>query len=284
MIRIGKYLIITSVVSMLISVQCNQNKEINVIAKVGKSTLTLDDLKRCIPTEYSDQITPDQYNKFVIQWINNELLSQEAINQKIDKEIVIKERIRKMKTDLLSAEMLNRFSQKIQPDSIKESDIEDFYNLNRNNFIRQKDYVKYLDIAVDESAKAWELYRTTNKNNFVSVAAQYSKTPTFDSANIPYTSLDVIQSEIRQALSNLALNSVSMPVKTSNGYHILFYIDKLNKGDICTLQEVKKEILDQIVNEKQKNLIDQILADLRIKTNVEYNKELLSDSIIKQIF
>lgn len=281
MIGIRKYVMITSVVSMLFSVHCNQSKEINVIAKVGKSTLTLDDLKRSIPTEYSDQITPDQYNKFVIQWINNELLCQEAINQKIDKEIEIKERIRKMKIDLLSAEMLNRFSQRIHPDSIKESDIENFYNLNKNNYIRQKDYVKYLDIAVDESGKAWEIYRTTNKNNFISVAAQYSKTPTFDSTNIPFTPLDVMQSEIRQALSNLSLNSVSSPVRTSNGYHILFYIDKLKKGDVCTLQEVKKEILEQIVNEKQKNLIDQLLADLRIKTNVEYNKELLSDLIVK---
>lgn len=284
MIRIRKYLIISAVVSLLISVQCNQSKDVNVIARVGKSTLTLENLKSSIPAEYSDQITRDQNVNYVKQWIDRELLFQEALNQKIDKDPIIRERLKKMKTDLLAAEMLNRYSMKINPDSISDSVVSSYYNQNKDLFIRHTTLVKYLDIVLEDLKTAWEVYRSITKDKFVSIAAQYSRTPTFDSTNIPFISIDNVPNEIQQSISTMTLNSISIPIKTSNGYHIIYYIDKLNKGDICSLSEVNKEIVDHLVTTNQKILIDKVLSDLRIKTRVEFDMNLLADSLTKQIF
>src|SRR5665647_3956363 len=121
MIRANKYLNIPVVVLCLIVVQCDKSKNEKVIARVGKATLTLENLKNSIPSEYSDQITRDQNINYVKQWIDRELLFQEAVNQKIDRDPVIKERLMKMKMDLLAAEMLDRYSMKIQADSISDS-------------------------------------------------------------------------------------------------------------------------------------------------------------------
>jgi foldase protein PrsA len=282
--RLKKYLAFSAVISLLVVINCNKYEDIDVIARVGKATLSLKELRESIPLEYSNQITRDQNINYVKQWIDRELLFQDALNQKIDKGPLIKERLKKMKIDLISAEMLNRYSLKIQPDSISDSIITNYYNQNKNQFIRQKDFVKYLDIVIDDSKKAWEVYRSITKENFVSIAAQYSRTPTFDSSNIPYTSIENIQEEIRQVIGTLSLNSISMPIKTQNGYHIINMIDKLDKGDVCTLSEVKKEIIDQLVTINQKILIEKVLSDLRIKTRVDFDMNLLADSLNKQIF
>jgi peptidyl-prolyl cis-trans isomerase C len=284
MIRTNKYLNIPVVVLCLIVVQCDKSKDEKVIARVGKATLSLENLKNSIPNEYSDQITRDQNINYVKQWIDRELLFQEAVNQKIDRDPAIKERLSKMKMDLLAAEMLNRYSMKIQADSISDSVINHYYKLNQNQFIRDKDYVKYLDIAIDDSKKAWDVYRTVTKVNFVNIASQFSKTPTFDSTNIPYTPSDNIPVEIRQAIASLEVNTISSPIKTSNGYHIVNVMDKLDKGGICNLFEVRKEIIDQLVTINQKVLIEKVLADLRTKNRVDFNLNLISDSLKNKSF
>lgn len=284
MIRANKYLNIPVVVLCLIVVQCDKSKNEKVIARVGKATLTLENLKNSIPSEYSDQITRDQNINYVKQWIDRELLFQEAVDQKIDRDPVIKERLMKMKMDLLSAEMLDRYSMKIQADSISDSVVNHYYKLNLNQFIRQKDYVKYMDIAIDDSKRAWEIYRTVTKENFVNLASQFSKTPTFDSNNIPYTLTENIPVELRQAITSSEINTISTPIKTSNGYHIIKVMEKLGKGGTCSLFEVRKEIIDQLVTINQKVLIDKVLADLRAKNRVDFNLNLISDSLKNKSF
>ncbi len=266
-------------VMFLASINCDRSKEEDIVARVGKVTLTLKALKENIPEEYSNQITRDQNINYVKQWIDRELLYQEAISQKIDKESEIKERLEKMKEDLLSAEMLHRISSAIKIEDVNDSIANQYYNKNRDQFIRDKEYVRYLDITTDDSKKAWDIYRSANKDNFVTLASQYSKTPTFDSTNIPYTATETIPAEIRQAINLLRINSISTPIKAADGYHIINLLEKLNEGEICNFQEVRKDIINQIITNNQKEIIEKKLADLRIKNRVDFNLNLISDSI-----
>lgn len=263
----------------LASINCDRSIEEDVVARVGKVSLTLKTLKENIPEEYSNQITRDQNVNYVKQWIDRELLYQEALSQKIDKDPEIKERLQKMKEDLLAAEMLHRISSAIKIEDVNDSIANQHYNKNRDQFIRDKEYVKYLDITTDDSKKAWDIYRSANKDNFVTLASQYSKTPTFDSTNIPYTATETIPAEIKQAINSLRINSISTPIKAADGYHIISLLEKLNEGEICSFQEVRKDIVNQIITNNQKEIIEKKLADLRIKNRVDFNLNLISDSI-----
>ena len=108
-IRLVTALVITSVTATIIT-QCNTKPSSPVIARVGKSILTVEDFQKSIPPEYSDQITREQNINYVKQWIDTELLFKEAMRQKIDRDPVIRDRLEKMKKDLLAAEMMNRYS------------------------------------------------------------------------------------------------------------------------------------------------------------------------------
>src|SRR5271157_3031300 len=109
---------------------CRQKNQGPIVARVGHRVLTLDDLYKSIPPEYSDFITREQMINYVKQWIDNEILYQEAMRQKIDKEEAIKERLRRMKQDLLCAEMINRNSISSQNIQISDDMIQNYYNEN----------------------------------------------------------------------------------------------------------------------------------------------------------
>jgi len=117
---------------------CRQKSQGPIVARVGQHVLTLDDLYKSIPPEYSDFITREQMVNYVKQWIDNEILYEEALRQKVDREDAIKVRLMRMKQDLLCAEMINRNSISSQNIQISDDMIQNYYNENKTNSFAKK--------------------------------------------------------------------------------------------------------------------------------------------------
>ena len=246
-----------------------------MIARVGKAVLTVEDFNNSIPPEYSDQLTLEQNINYVKQWIDTELLFQEAMRKKIDREPQIRNRLEKMKKDLLAAEMMSRNSSVEKASPIDEKAIHAYFELNKDNFIREHDVAKYLEIVVTDSRTAWYISKNATTDNFLTLAAEYSQQPYPESINVPYIALDDVQPEIRQAIIATSVDATSTPVKSDLGYHIIRVIDKLDKGGICKEDEVWEDIVNQLTANFQKEKVEQLISDLRLKTNVEFNSDLI---------
>jgi parvulin-like peptidyl-prolyl isomerase len=211
----------------------------------------------------------------VKQWIDTELLYQEALRMKIDREPAIKDRLEKMKKDLLAAEIMSRNSLQDQSAIIDENAVRAYYELNKEKFVREKDVAKYLEIVVADSRTAWYITRNGNSENFLTLAAEYSQQPYPENINIPYIALEDVQPEISQAISGTMIGGTSNPVKTDLGYHVIHVLDKLEKGGICKEEEIWEDIVNQLSAKTQKENVEQFLSDLRLKTNVDFNSELI---------
>ena len=278
MIKVNsKYSILPLVVTLfLVHTACNNKPSSPVIARVGRSVLTVDDLHENIPPEYSEQITREQNIDYVKQWMDTELLYREALRKKFDKEPQIKERLEKMKKDLLAAEVINRYSLQHESSTIDQIMVHDYYDQHKLSFVREKEMIKYLEIVTDDHASASYISRNATLQNFSSLASRYSKIPYADSASIPYVAFDEIQPEIRQVIASTPVLKTTNPVKTELGYHIIMVIDKLEKGGICKEEEVWEEILTLLSTKTHKERMERLLADLRLKTDVEFNFSLIS--------
>jgi peptidyl-prolyl cis-trans isomerase C len=264
-----------AIVTVCIGISCSRKPASPVIARVGKSVLTVDDFNNSIPPEYSDQLTLEQNINYVRQWIDTELLFQEAMRKKIDREPQIRDRLNKMKKDLLAAEMMSRNSVMEKSATIDEKAIHDYYELNKEKFIRERDVAKYLEIVVTDSRTAWYISKNATTDNFLTLAAEYSQQPYPESVNVPYSALDDVQPEVRQAITATPVDATSAPVKSDLGYHIIRVIDKLEKGGICKEDEIWEDIVNQLTAKSQKENVEQLIADLRLKTNVEFNSDLI---------
>jgi parvulin-like peptidyl-prolyl isomerase len=257
---------------------CRQKTRGPIVARVGEHVLTLDDLYKSIPPEYSDFITREQMINYVKQWIDNEILYEEALRQKIDKEDAIKARLARMKQDLLCAEMVNRNS--ISPQNIQISDdmIQNYYNENKTKFLREKDAARYIQIVVEEAASAWSVKNQATSDNFLLLASKYSKVPVADPRTTPFVNVGDIPPQIAREIATVRIKGVSSPVKTDLGYLIVLVLDKQPKGSIRGIEEVRDDIVNVLSTKTQNVAIEQMLSGLRSKMEVEVHLDIVPNN------
>jgi peptidyl-prolyl cis-trans isomerase C len=248
-----------------------------MIAKVGNEKLTVEDLKQNIPAEYRDQISKEQNVNYVKQWMDAELLYQEAVRRKIDKDPEIKNRLKKMQKDLLAAEVINRLSLEKKDSGVSTSDITEYYNKHQKDFIRDTDKIKYLEIITEDQKSAWYINRNLTSQNYAELASQYSKISTTEPLNTTYVPVNEIPDEIRAVINNYSVEVNTIPIKTNLGYHVVRVLDRLKKDDFCTEEEVRDDIVNILSNKTQKQQIEKLLSDLRLKTDVQFNLDLIKD-------
>ena len=87
-----------------------------------------------------------------------------------------------------------------------------------------------------------------------------------------------VQPEIRQAIISTQIKTTSNPVKSEIGYHVIYVLDKLEKGGVCKEEEIWEDLITQITAKKQRENLEQLISDLRLKTIVEFNPELIKKS------
>ena len=249
----------------------------SVIARVGNAVLTVDDLSASIPAEYSDIITYEQNAHYVRQWISTELLYQEALRRKVDKEREIKGRLEKMKKDLLSAEIINRNSFNSES-VVSDHAVREYYENNKSQFIREHDMVRYQEIVVQDIGLAWEIRNTVTHEKFNDVLAAHSKIPLTNLENPPFVPMDAVPPFLRSRIVVAAVPSIGGPYRADDGFYIIRILGRYDRGAVSTLEEVYDEITARLTNMAQKGEIDRLIADLRLKTNVEFNTNLIPGS------
>jgi hypothetical protein len=244
---------------------------------VGSAVLTLDELYKSIPPEYSDFITREQIVNYVKQWVDNKILYHEALRLKIDKEETIRERLRRTKEDLLCAELISRSAVPLQDIRVPDSLIEKYYDENKARFMREKNVAKYLQIVCDDIGTARKVRALVTPDNFLFLATQYSKMPPPDVRNVPYVKLDEIPPELAQEVSATAINGTTGVIKTGLDYCIVRVLDKQPKGTLCQLSEVRDDITNILAGTMQNAALERLILSLRTKMIVETHLEIIAE-------
>jgi len=182
-----------------------------------------------------------------------------------------------MQKDLLAAEVISRFTLENNDSAVSSSAISRYYNEHQKDFIRDRDKIKYLEIIVEDQKTAWYINRNLTNENFEDLSAQYSKIPSTGSTTISPIPVDEIPVEIRNVISNYSIEVNTIPVKTDLGFHVIRVRERLNKDGFCNEDEVRDEIISILTNKIQKQRIEKLLSDLRLKTDVQFNLDLLKD-------
>lgn len=268
-----KKLFVFFVVAMVFAwAGCESRDPDQVVARVGNSTLTLDDLFKSIPPEYSDHITREHMISYVKQWIDTELLYQEALRRRIHKEPEIRDRLQKMKRDLLSAEIISR-STVVGADKnpVGPKDVETYYEEHKEALTRNTSVAKYVEIVVDDAKTAWQVRNQITDENFLDLAARYSTIPVEDPRSAEFIPIDRLPAEIGAVIEKTKISGTSVPFEMADGYHIVRVLDKQDAGTISSINEVREEIVGTLATENQKEDIESLLSSLRLKTDLEYH-------------
>lgn len=138
---------------------------------------------------------------------------------------------------------------------VTPQEIEDYYKKNEERYQNKNSFL-IREIRVFEEAKAQQIYKQAlaKPDEFGVLAKQNSEAPTAANGGLINYEAQQLPKVLEQAITPLKVGSISKVVRSSYGFHI-FKLER--RGEPMPLDQVKKEIEDKLLSEKNQLSIDQ---------------------------
>ncbi len=254
-------------------VSCRKSTEVTIIARVGDAVLTLEEAKADIDT--TQESFQNRLNTYVKNWINKELLFQEASRRGVENDEQYQMQIRDARRQLATQRFID---QSVYGDTINLNDslLVQYFEAHRTEFLIREDIIK-MNLVIFNTREQASMF-----------AAKISRGATWHDALINVQSDSISRASLlyntknefftRQALNpqelwkvavTLNANEVSFPVKTSIGYCVLQPLDKKKRGDSAEFEIVRDEIRERVLLEERRKKYKQIINDLHQRYKIE---------------
>lgn len=264
---------------LTVTLNCHRDKRNEtVLVSVGNRSLTLDQLNSEIPASVQSQVSKEQLNKFIQQWIEIELIYQDALRLEMDKERSFERELEKAQREILVRNYFEKYLSGNAPISNDEMLV--YYEENRDNFILARDEIKAFHLRVpsyNEAAAARA--RILRGENFEAVAREVVRDSTERKRiHLDYFTADDIIPEIARNLFNgwTSAGTITEPIKSDFGYHVLKILDVRRKGTLRPFDEVKPHIKARLSLIKRNEIYKDRIIALRNAINIKSNLELLN--------
>ena len=259
---------------------CDSSKEEmppNVIVSVGEGSLTLQQLDDAIPESIQSKISQEQVSNYIQQWIEMELVYQEALQLGLDKEKSFLAELENAKRELLVRSYLERhLSEDLE---IPDIEARAYYNENKESYKLQQDEIKALHILVSDYSQANAAYRRIQGGESFEVVARevsidYTENGRLD---LGYFNREEIVPEIASTVFRTRVGSITRPLRSEFGYHVFKILDKKTKGSYREFEEVKDQIIARLKTIKKNEKYIDLIINLRDRIHVNRNDDLLKE-------
>ncbi len=279
----NKGLLIACVVLLFVISCKKQNENERVIARVGKATLTLTDLIEDIPVQIRHDLSDVEIRELVLQWINNEVLYQEADKRGFDERPDLQKQVERLRKELLVSKLIETaIGNNI---SVSEDEIKTYYENNKDSFILEEDMVKAYH-ALFKTTKAANVFRRrlANGEKFPEIIkAVFGDSLKIDDWDWGYFVRGDVIPEIANVVFNVRPGRFTRAIKSNYGYHVLFVLDKLKKGDERKLETVKEEIRLKLTTKKKREKYQRFLLQTKSKFKIQTNFQLLNAATLDSL-
>lgn len=242
-----------------------KDESIKVIAKVNGTKITQSDLQT-----YAVQRTQGSGSKpgsiprniLIEELVNQELLYQDALKQKLDKKKSVAERLNRIKRDALSMEAINHAAENAK---ISEKDLKATYDARIATTEITEYKARHILVETEESAK--ELIKSLEAGaDFIKLAKEKSTGPSApNGGDLGWFTPNRMVPPFSQAVIALKNGEFSKtPVQTQFGWHVILREDS-KAAEPPAFETVKPQIEGMMKRQK----IQEYIAGLRKGAKVE---------------
>jgi parvulin-like peptidyl-prolyl isomerase len=249
------------------------------LAKVGSATITQADLEREIKTlpEFAQKLFEGSggKEKFLNELIKKELLYQEALKKGLDKDPEYQRKVEEFKKLTLIGQLLEKEVE--SKTKVTDQDIKNYYEKHKSE-LAPVTQIRVSHILVKSEEEAKNISESLRKGgDFAKVAGEKSvdAATAKNGGDLGYMSKGQMLPEIEAAASRLKPGEVSEPIKTKSGYEIIEVTD-VKFGKPMEFERVKNVLFQRLSAEKQKEVFDAYMENLKKSYKVEINKEAVS--------
>ncbi len=249
-------------------------KEEKIIAQVNDSKFLLEDLKCNFQENTWKNMKIEEKQKYIQDWIQLTLLSQEADKLNISDTPEIKSKIKSAEMNIKSNALI---AQKFFAISVTEDELFNYYKLHKSKFLKKSKEYKLQRIYVTDESKL-EIIRNEIKNT------------TFDEAAEKYSEEDigrtggfvgfVSKKDVRDVIWNTIISLKKGRYKTvviGNAFYIVRYTETRLMVVEKNFSEVRDVIREIIIQNKKEDIFDNLVEDLKINANIIINYEYLKE-------
>ncbi len=211
-----------------------------------------------------EELNKDVVNELVYQ----ALLYEDAMEKGMDKEDEFIQVVEKTKESMLKTYALGKL---LATAELKDEDIKKFYEKNKDAF-KQGESADASHILVEEEDKAREIYeKIKNGGDFEELAKEYSTCPSKEKGgNLGTFTKGQMVKEFEDAVFENEVGTITEPVKTQFGYHII-KINQKNDARELSFDEVKDRIVEQVRRQKEQEIYNKRITELKDKYEVKMN-------------
>jgi peptidyl-prolyl cis-trans isomerase C len=273
-----------------------------VVAKVDDTVITVGEVQERInkqsPFIRARYTTVDKKKEFLDNLIRFEVMAHEAQRRGYDKDPEV---VRVAKQQMISKFLQKDFESKLKVEDVPDADVEKYYREHPEEF-NKKDEVRVSEILVKDKAKADKAYAEakalpknattpapamggTSEKTFRDLVTKYSEDEDSKQRGGDLTFFDrdstVYPRPVVEAAFKLGeVGDVSAPVKTDKGWVVLKLTQK-RPGFNRPLAEVKRQIQQRLFRDTRTKALDNFVADMKKKTNIEVHDENLAKVVIE---
>jgi len=273
--------ILISLIAFLLVFSCAKKDNSKVLVSIDSDTITLEEFNKeldKIPMNMKMLVATQSGKKtYLDRLIMKKLLLREAAKSNIENEKDFQNRLADIKDQLLIESLLKK---KIAADSqLTDDAMRKYYDANKEKFKKEKEInTRHILLKTDEEAKQ-VMERLQKGEDFVELAKKYSIDPNAKASGgeIGFHPKGTLLPEYEAAAFKLTkVGQVTGPVKTQFGYHII-RLEGTKPPAYVSFDEVKDFIKQQLVQDKQKELLEKYIEDLKKAAKITINEELLKE-------
>lgn len=212
--------------------------------------------------------SPEGIKKVVEELINQEILYLDAKENNLDEEEAFKEQLEKFKEGLLKQYAVNKILTDVE---VSEDEMKDYFESHKEHF-KSPESITSSHILIESEDKAKEIIEEIKQGMAFEEAAQkYSTCPSKDQGgNLGESTRGKMVPEFEEAAFNMQVGTVSEPVKSQFGYHIIKLNDKKEEQD-NSYDEVKEDVKAQVLGLKQQKAYVEKTDSLKEKYEIVNN-------------
>lgn len=243
-----------------------------VLASVNGKEITQDIVMKFLndlgPQTAMQFQSPEGMKKVVDELINQEVLYLDAIEKNLGEEEEFKVELERLKEGLIKQYAVNKLLSGI---TVEDEEVKKFYQENKEQF-KNPESARASHILVDSEEGAKEaLKEIENGMSFEDAAKKYSSCPSKDQGGDlgEFTRGKMIP-EFEEAAFAMEVDTISQPVKTQFGYHVIKLVEKKQESQ-SSFEEVKEQISQQLIAMNQQQAYLNKTNELRENYDVVNN-------------
>lgn len=208
----------------------------------------------------------DGVKKLVQEMVNQAMLYNQAIDEKLDESEEYKLEMAKAKENILTN---MAFRKALECDEATDEELKNYYDEFKNEF-QEAESRSASHILVNDEAKAKELKaKIDNGEDFADLAKEHSSCPSkANGGDLGTFQRGQMVKEFDDKVFSMNVGEISEPVKTQFGYHII-KLNNINEAKTKSFDEVKEEVRAHVMQMKQMNAFKKVIDELKDKYKPE---------------